>query len=94
MTIAADIEAKLTDALQPLRLTVIDESHLHAGHAGARPQGETHFRVEIVADIFAGQSRVDRQRQVYALLDQEFAAGVHALSIKALTPGEAEAASS
>ncbi len=89
MTVAADIEAKLTAALQPLRLTVIDESHLHAGHAGARPQGESHFRVEIVAQIFAGQSRVDRQRRIYALLDQQFAAGLHALSIKALTPDEA-----
>lgn len=88
MTIAATIEAKLTDAFAPLSLTVIDESHMHAGHAGARPAGETHFRVDIVAAAFAGQSRVARQRQVYALLADEFAAGLHALSIKALTPDE------
>ncbi len=88
MTIAATIEAKLTDAFAPLSITVIDESHMHAGHAGARPAGETHFRVDIVAAAFAGQSRVARQRQVYALLADEFAAGLHALSIRALTPDE------
>ena len=92
MTIAAAIEAKLTAGLQPLMLTIVDQSHLHAGHSGARPEGETHFRVEIVADVFAGQSRVARQRQVYALLADEFDAGLHALSIRAITPGEADSA--
>jgi len=56
------IRAKLTDALAPESLDVIDESHKHAGHVGARPEGETHFRVEIVSREFAGLSRVERQR--------------------------------
>ncbi len=91
MTIADVIETKLTADLAPLRLTVVDESHLHAGHAGARPSGESHFSVEIVAEAFVGESRVARQRRIYALLADEFAAGLHALSIRALTPDEAEA---
>lgn len=90
MTIADVIETKLTADLAPLRLTVVDESHLHAGHAGARPQGESHFSVEIVAEAFVGHSRVARQRRIYALLADEFAAGMHALSIRALTPDEAD----
>jgi BolA family transcriptional regulator, general stress-responsive regulator len=85
------IRRKLEAALQPASLDVIDESHRHAGHAGAHPDGETHFRVEIVSPAFAGQSRVARQRLVYGILAEELAGGVHALSLATLTPEEARA---
>ena len=88
MGVAAAIESKLTAALSPSRMTVVDESHRHAGHAGARPEGESHFRVEIVSAAFAGRSRVDRQRMVYAALAEEFAAGLHALALTTRTPEE------
>lgn len=80
------IEAKLTSAFSPSAITVVDESHLHAGHAGARPEGETHFRVEIEADAFAGQSRVAAQRAVYDVLSKELATTVHALALKTSAP--------
>ncbi len=59
---------KLTEALAPTQLAIIDESHRHAGHAGARPEGETHFRIEIVSAKFAGLSRIERQRLVHQVL--------------------------
>lgn len=86
--VADRIHKKLTEALQPARLVVRDESHRHAGHAGARPEGETHFHVEIVAAAFAGESRVARQRRVYAVLAEELAGPVHALALTTLTPVE------
>lgn len=88
--VAESIRRKLTDALQPIRLAIVDESGRHAGHAGARPGGESHFRVEIVAAAFAGRSRVERQRLVYAALADELAGPVHALALSTLTPDEAE----
>ncbi len=88
MSFSNSMQEKLEKALVPESLEIIDESHLHAGHAGARPEGESHFRVEIVSAAFAGKSRVERQRMVYGLLSEEFAAGLHALSIKAQAPGE------
>lgn len=88
MKVAASIEAKLRAGLSPTRLMVIDESHLHQGHAGARPGGESHFRVEIVAPAFDGMSRVARQRRVYEILANELAGPVHALSLTARTPRE------
>ncbi len=88
MTVAANIEAKLRTGLSPTRLAVIDESHLHEGHAGARPGGESHFRVEIVAPAFDGMSQVARQRRVYEILATEQAGPVHALSLTARTPRE------
>ncbi len=91
-TVAARIEKKLRDVLTPRELEVFDESHLHAGHAGARPEGETHFRLLIVSDAFEGESRVARQRRVNAILRDELAGPVHALSMKTLTPAEAAAA--
>lgn len=87
--VAAAIRAKLTAAFTPLALDVIDESAKHAGHAGARPEGETHFRVRIVSAMFGGLSRVERQRKVYATLAEELAGRVHALSLTALAPEEA-----
>jgi BolA family transcriptional regulator, general stress-responsive regulator len=88
MSVAATIESKLTAALHPTRVTVIDESELHKGHAGHRPGGQSHFRVEIVSAAFDGQSRVARQRRVYEILADELKAGVHALALKTLTPAE------
>jgi len=93
MRVADRIHDKLTAAFAPSALSVRDESANHAGHAGATrddgSQGETHFSVRIVADQFAGLSRVERQRQVYAVLADEMAGGVHALSLTALSPAEA-----
>ena len=86
MTVAQDIETKLTESFHPASLKVIDESSRHAGHIGARPEGETHFRVEIIADAFAGKNRVDRQRMVYEVLKDELAGPVHALSVSANAP--------
>jgi BolA protein len=89
MTMAHTIREKLTAAFAPKELMVQDESAKHAGHSGARPGGETHFNVRIVAEIFDGLSRVERQRRVYAALAQELRGTVHALSLTALTPAEA-----
>ena len=90
--VAAAIRAKLTAAYAPVDLDVVDESAKHAGHAGARPEGETHFRVRIVSARFAGLSRVERQRMVYLTLGEELAGPVHALSLTALAPEEADRA--
>jgi BolA protein len=88
MSMKNRITDKLTDAFAPMTLDVSDESHLHAGHAGHREGGETHFRVHIVSPVFAGKSRVDRHRMINATLADELAGGVHALAIRARTPGE------
>ena len=90
MSVAETIRAKLTEALSPAQLEIVDESHLHAGHASAPEGGESHFRVAIVASAFEGQSRVARQRLVYGALSDELAGPVHALAITALAPGEAD----
>jgi BolA family transcriptional regulator, general stress-responsive regulator len=82
------ITEKLTKAFAPLSLRVVDESHHHAGHAGHRPGGETHFRVYIVADAFAGKSRIERHRMVNRTLAEELAGAIHALAIHASAPGE------
>ncbi len=88
-TVEAAITRKLEQALAPERLTVVDESHRHEGHAGARPGGQTHFRVAIVSAGFDGLSRLERQRLVYKILSEELAGPVHALSVTARTPSEA-----
>jgi BolA family transcriptional regulator, general stress-responsive regulator len=88
MSVAETIRQKLTERFAPTRLVVADESHRHAGHAGARPEGETHFAVTITSPAFAGLSRVARQRLVYDTLNQELAGSVHALSLATLTPDE------
>ncbi|MEE9140586.1 MAG: BolA family protein [Alphaproteobacteria bacterium] len=84
------MKEKLAAAFSPVRLEVVDESHKHAGHAGARPEGETHFRIEIVSVAFEGKSRLVRQRMVHEVLAQELAGPVHALSLRTLTPAEDE----
>ncbi len=88
MRVAKIIEEKLNDAFSPVKLTVIDESHLHAGHAGARPEGESHFRVELVSNKFEGMSRVMRQRAVYQVLAQEMASDIHALALDVKSPDD------
>lgn len=83
------IEETLRTHLAPTRLEVVDESHLHAGHSGWREGGETHFRLDVVSAAFEGKSRVERHRLVNGLMDEAFKRGLHALALKARTPGEA-----
>lgn len=90
MRVAGRIKEKLSAALRPERLEVIDESARHIGHAGSRPEGETHFRVEIVAAAFEGLGKVARQRRVYDILAEELRTDIHALSLVTLAPGEAK----
>ena len=82
------IAEKLTKAFAPASLDVVDESHQHAGHAGHREGGETHFRVYIVAETFRGKSRLERHRMINETLVGELECGVHALAIHAAAPGE------
>lgn len=86
--ISESIHQKLTAAFAPARLDVIDDSARHHGHAGAREGGESHFNVMIEAKAFEGLSKVARQRLVYRALADELAGQVHALSVRALAPGE------
>lgn len=88
MSVAETMRRKLIERFAPARLDIIDESHRHAGHAGARPEGETHFAVTISSAAFAGLGRVARQRLVYEVLKDELASRVHALSLATLTPDE------
>ena len=87
--VAETMRRKLEAAFAPTRLEIVDDSHRHAGHGGARPEGETHFDVTIVSSAFAGLGRVDRQRRVHAALADELATRVHALALRTLTPDEA-----
>ena len=80
------ISAKLVEGFAPASLQVIDESHHHAGHSGSRPDGESHFRVVIVAEAFRGKSRVEQHRMVNAALAEELRERVHALAIQASAP--------
>jgi BolA family transcriptional regulator, general stress-responsive regulator len=92
MRVTDHIRQKLTAAFAPQSLEVVDESHRHAGHAGATrddgSQGETHFHVRLVSAAFEGVSRVERQRRVYAALSDELKGPVHALSLTLLAPPE------
>jgi BolA protein len=88
VSVAETIRDKLTGRFTPTRLIIVDESHRHAGHAGARPEGETHFAVTIVAPAFRGLNRVARQRLVYQTLADELATSIHALSLSTLAPDE------
>lgn len=83
------ITETLNARLAPTFLDVVDESHLHAGHAGARPEGETHFRLDVVSAAFEGRGRVERHRIVNAALEDAFQRGLHALAVRARTPAEA-----
>ena len=88
-TRAARLEAVLTAAFSPTLLRVEDDSARHAGHAGAREGGQTHFNVVVVSAAFQGMNRVARSRAVHAVLEAEFAGGMHALSLILRTPEEA-----
>lgn len=87
MNTAARIEAALRETFAPTELSLTDESHLHAGHAGARGGGG-HYRVRLVSARFAGLGLVDRHRAVYACLAAEMRGAVHALALTTLAPGE------
>lgn len=89
MSVRQTIEAKLTEGLTPINLVVTDDSHRHAGHAGHRPGGESHFSIEIVSEAFVGKSRIERHRLVNDLLAAELAGPVHAMALIAKAPGEA-----
>jgi BolA protein len=88
MTAKDNITKKLREAFLPESLDVTDESHLHEGHSGHRPGGETHFRVNIVSPAFEGKSRIERHRMINAILAPELEGSVHALAIRARAPGE------
>ncbi len=80
------LESKLQAAFDPISLEVTDESSQHHGHVGARADGESHFRVKIVASAFQGKSRVEQHRMINAALAQELKERVHALAIEASAP--------
>ena len=84
--VGKSLEAKLREAFAPIDLEVIDESIQHEGHAGARPDGESHFRVRIVAAAFKGKSRVEQHRMINQVLALELKERVHALAIEASAP--------
>ena len=86
--VAAEMLARLNSALSPTRIDLIDDSEQHRGHGGYNPAGESHFTLRIESEAFAGKSRVERQRMIYAALGDLLQARVHALSIKAKVPGE------
>lgn len=88
MHVAEQIDAALRAHFTPTDLRVTDDSAKHAGHAGARPEGNTHFTVNIVSDAFVGMNRVARHRAVYDVMKPFFEGGLHALAIHARTPGE------
>jgi BolA protein len=83
----ATIRERLLEALEPELLEIDDESHLHAGHAGAR-DGRGHFRVIVVSPAFAGRTRIQRHQLVYTALGALMQTDIHALSLQALAPGE------
>lgn len=89
MLIKDVIARKLTAAFSPASLTVVDESGRHEGHAGSRPGGQTHYRVYIISQAFAGKSRIERHRMINAVLTEELGGGIHALAVHASAPGEA-----
>ncbi|MEM9682922.1 MAG: BolA family protein [Pseudomonadota bacterium] len=91
MAVADIIRTKLSSGLNPLRLDITDESHLHAGHAGAPEGGESHFAVDVVSAAFEGLGRVERQRLVYGLLAEELAGPIHALALRTKAPSETDA---
>lgn len=82
------ITSKLMAELRPDSLEVIDESHMHEGHAGSHPSGESHFRVRVTAQVFAGEGRVSRHRMINRILADDLANRVHALAIEAYAPEE------
>jgi BolA protein len=88
MSLESQMREKLMVALRPSRLDLVNESHLHAGHRSSPGTGESHFRVLIVSEAFAGKTRVERHRMINEIVGEELKGGVHALAIKACAPGE------
>ena len=86
--VAAEMLRRLNSALSPSRIDLVDGSEQHRGHGGYNPAGESHFSLSIESPAFAGKSRVERQRLVYAALGDLMRERVHALSIRATAPGE------
>ncbi|MES2136753.1 MAG: BolA family protein [Pseudomonadota bacterium] len=86
--VAAEMLERLGSALEPTRIELIDDSEQHRGHGGYNPAGESHFTLRIESPAFAGKSRVERQRMIYAALGELMESRVHALSIRATAPGE------
>jgi len=86
--VAREITARLTAALSPTRLEVVNESAQHRGHMGDDGTGESHFRVVVESAAFAGKSRVERQRLVNRALAELLSEKIHALAIRATAPGE------
>jgi BolA protein len=86
--VAAEMLARLNAALSPTAIELSDDSEQHRGHGGYNPAGESHFSLRIESRAFAGKSRVERQRMVYAAIGELMDARVHALSIRAVAPGE------
>jgi BolA protein len=86
--VAAEMLRRLNSALSPTRLELTDDSEQHRGHGGYNPAGESHFTLSIESPAFAGKSRVERQRMIYAALGELMDARVHALSIRATAPNE------
>lgn len=83
------MQTRLNAEFAPQKIVIEDQSALHAGHAGAQPGGETHYRLTLVSSAFDGLARVARQRLVYQALGEEFETGLHALSLDLKTPSEA-----
>ena len=86
--VASEMLRRLSEALAPSRIELVDQSEQHRGHGGYNPAGESHFALVIESAAFAGQSRLERQRMVYAALGELMDARVHALTIRAAAPGE------
>lgn len=89
MSAEARMREKLMHGLEPSRLDIINESELHAGHRSSPGTGESHFRILVVSNAFAGKSRVDRHRMVNEILADELKGRIHALALKTFAPGEA-----
>lgn len=87
-TVADYLEEKLTQAFAPVSLEVINESHLHSGHAGDDGSGESHMRIKIVSDAFKGMGRLARHRAVYEIVQPKIDEGLHACAIEAKAVGE------
>ncbi len=83
-----NLREKIRTSMEVVDIELIDDSHRHAGHAGSRAGGNTHFRLRVVSDAFAGLSQIERHRMVYAILSDEMAGQIHALNIVARTPDE------
>ena len=86
MSVADSLKQKLTEAFSPTHLEVVDESHKHKGHVGARPEGETHFHVTIESQAFSGMTRVMQQRLIYQAVQEELDGPVHALGLTVRVP--------